>query len=115
GEVSALEPVRLLEAAHVALRAAGPAVVLADDLQWVDGLSLALCHYLVRAAESGGAPLALIASGRPSANETLLSASLAQVLPRQRLARLELGPLAGGEALELVRSLAPGLDDVQAR
>jgi|GEM_PF-1026332 len=115
GEVSALEPVRILEAAHVALRAAGPAVVLADDLQWVDGLSVALCHYLVRAAEISGAPLALIAAGRPSANDASLSASLAQVLPAQRLARLELGPLASGEALELVRSLAPGLGDAQAR
>jgi len=115
GKVSALEPVRILEAAHGTLKAAGPAVVLADDLQWVDGLSVALCHYLVRAAEGSGAPLALIAAGRPSANDASLSASLAQVLPPQRLTRLELGPLAGGEALELVRSLAPGLGDVRAR
>src|SRR5215813_1559242 len=73
GKVSALEPVRILEAAHRALTAAGPAVVLADDLQWVDGLSLALCHYLVRAGETSGAPLALIAAGRPSATEASLS------------------------------------------
>jgi DNA-binding CsgD family transcriptional regulator len=115
GTVSAVEPVRILEAAHRAVEAGGTAVVLADDLQWVDGLSLALCHYLVRAAETSGAPLALIAAGRPSANDASLSASLAQVLPAQRLTRLELGPLATGEALELVRSLAPGLGDAQAR
>lgn len=105
----------ILEAANRALEAAGPAVILADDLQWVDGLSLALCHYLVRAAETSGAPLALIAAGRPSANDASLSVSLAQVLPGQRLTRLELGPLASGEALELARSLAPGLGDAQAR
>jgi hypothetical protein len=52
---------------HRAL-AAPVGVILADDLQWVDGLSLALCHYLVQAAETSGAPLALIATGRPSAN-----------------------------------------------
>jgi DNA-binding CsgD family transcriptional regulator len=115
GKVSTLEPVRILEAAHRVLEAAGPAVVLADDLQWVDGLSLALCHYLVRAAETSGGPLALIAAGRPSANEASLSVSLAKLLPAQRLTRLELGPLARGEALELVRSLAPGLGDGQAR
>jgi DNA-binding CsgD family transcriptional regulator len=115
GKASALEPVRILEAAHRALRAAGPAVVFADDLQWVDGLSLALCHYLVRAAEASGAPLALIAAGRLSANDASLSVSLAQVLPPRRVTRLELGPLAGGDAVELVRSLAPGLGDAQAR
>jgi DNA-binding CsgD family transcriptional regulator len=115
GTVATLEPVRILEAAHRALEAAGPAVVVADDLQWVDGLSVALCHYLVRAAETSGAPLALIAAGRPSENDASLSVSLAQVLPAQRLTRLELGPLASGEAVELVRSLAPGLGDAQAR
>jgi DNA-binding CsgD family transcriptional regulator len=115
GTVAGMEPVRILEAAHRAVAAAGPAVVFADDLQWVDGLSLALCHYLVRAGETSGAPLALIAAGRPSAAEASLSASLAQVLPAPRVTRVELGPLASGEALELVRSLAPGLRDAQAR
>jgi DNA-binding CsgD family transcriptional regulator len=110
-----LEPVRILEATHGALEAVGPAVVLVDDLQWVDGLSLALCHYLVRAAESSGAPLALIAAGRPSANDASLVASLAQVLPPGRRKRLELLPLTRGEALELVQTLAPGLGDAQTR
>src|SRR5262245_9733888 len=115
GTVAAVEPVRILEAAHRAVAAAGPAVVFADDLQWVDGLSLALAHYTVRAAETSGAPLALIAAGRPSANDVSLSASLAQVLRAPRVTQVELGPLASGEALELVRSLAPGLRDAQAR
>ena len=48
---SALDPMRLFEAAHRALSRLEPAVLLIDDLQWVDDLSLALCHYLVRAAE----------------------------------------------------------------
>jgi DNA-binding CsgD family transcriptional regulator len=115
GTESAVEPVRILEAAHRAVEAAGSAVILVDDLQWVDSLSLALCHYLVRAAETSGAPLALIAAGRPSANDASLSASLAQVLPAQRWTRLELGPLASGETVELVTSLAPGLGEAQTR
>jgi predicted ATPase len=49
-ESPTLEPVRIFEAAHRALRSKGPALVLVDDVQWVDDLSLALCHYLVRAA-----------------------------------------------------------------
>jgi DNA-binding CsgD family transcriptional regulator len=113
-EGSALEPVRLFEAAHRALRAVGPALVLIDDLQWADDLSLAFCHYLVRAAEATGDPLALVAAGRPSPNEASLWLSLGHVLPAERLARVELGPLAGGEALELVKTLAPALGDDEA-
>jgi DNA-binding CsgD family transcriptional regulator len=110
---TALEPVRVFEAVHRALR--GPAFVTVDDLQWVDELSLALCHYLVRGAEASGPPLALIAVGRPSANSTAFASSLAQVLPAERLASLELGPLASEEALELVKTLAPRVEEPQAR
>jgi DNA-binding CsgD family transcriptional regulator len=112
---SALEPMRVFEAAHYALRAIGPALVLVDDLQWADELSVALSHYLVRAAEATGEPLAVLAAGRPSPNEASLSASLGQVLPPERLRRLELGPLPSGEALELTKALAPALTDEEVR
>jgi DNA-binding NarL/FixJ family response regulator len=114
-EASMLEPMRVFEAAHCALRTIGPALVLVDDLQWVDDLSLALCHYLVRAAEATGEPLALVAAGRPSPNEASLSASLGQVLSAERLTRLELGPLMSGEALALAKALAPTLRDDEAQ
>jgi len=48
--VAPLEPLRIFETAHRALRQVGRPLLLVDDLQWVDELSLALCHYLVRAA-----------------------------------------------------------------
>ncbi len=114
-EAAALQPLRIFESAHRALRRVGPALVLVDDVQWIDELSLALCHYLVRAAHDRGEPLALIACGRPSPTSVSLSESLAQVLPAKRLQRLELGPLASGEALELVGMLDPGLADAAAR
>jgi DNA-binding CsgD family transcriptional regulator len=114
-EGSPLEPLRVFEAAHRALRAVGVALVLVDDLQWVDELSLALCHYLVRAAEANQQPLALIAVARPSPNEASFLASLAQVLPGERLRQVELGPLAGAEALELAKALAPTAGDDAAR
>jgi DNA-binding CsgD family transcriptional regulator len=112
---SPLEPLRVFEAAHRALRAAGAALVLVDDLQWVDELSLALCHYVVRAAEATQQPLALIAVARPSPNEASFLASLAQVLPEKRLVQVELGPLSGTEALELAKALAPAAGDDAAR
>jgi DNA-binding CsgD family transcriptional regulator len=114
-EGSALERVQVFETAHRVLRVTGATLVLIDDLQWVDDLSLALCHYLVRAAEADGPPLALVAAGRPSANAMSLAASLGQVLPADRLAQIELGPLASAEAIELVNALAPRVGEAAAR
>jgi DNA-binding CsgD family transcriptional regulator len=114
-EAAALQPLRIFESAHRALRMVGPALVLVDDVQWIDELSLALCHYLVRAAHDRGEPLALIAGGRASPNSVSLVESLAQVLLPERFRRLELGPLASGEALELVGLLEPGLSRGAAR
>ncbi|MEJ7696930.1 MAG: ATP-binding protein [Candidatus Limnocylindrales bacterium] len=50
-EPSWLEPIRLFEATHQAIRGAGRVLLTLDDLQWMDGTSVALCHYLLRAAE----------------------------------------------------------------
>lgn len=52
---SALAPMQVFEAAHRALDAFERLLVTVDDLQWVDELSLALCHYLVRARPGRGA------------------------------------------------------------
>ena len=114
-ERSALEPMRVFEAAHGALDMVGPALVFVDDLQWVDDLSLALCHFLVRAGETSGQPLSVVAVGRPSENATSLAASFAHVLPAERLVQLELGRLTDHEALELVKALVPKIDDGAAR
>ena len=114
-ESSPLEPVRVFEAAYRVFRYVEPSLVLADDLQWVDDLSLALLHYLVRAAEGGGVGLALLAATRPSANASSLADSLAQVVPAERILSLELGPLAADEALELAKALSPDVEHDTAR
>src|SRR5438067_183250 len=98
-DAAALQPLRIFESAHRALRMIGPALVLVDDVQWIDELSLAICHYLVRAAHDRGESLALIAGGRPSGTWIALVESLAQVLPPEHLRRVEFWPVASGEAL----------------
>jgi DNA-binding NarL/FixJ family response regulator len=112
---SPTEPIRVFEAAHRAFRAVGPALVLVDDVQWLDHLSLALCHYLVRAAEANGDALALIAAARPASAAASFTASLRHLLPLEHVTEIDLAPLDDAEALELVKELAPTLRDDAAR
>jgi len=103
-----LQPLGLFEAAHRALRALGPSLILADDLQWADEQTLALCHYLMRAAQTLMQPVALIAASRPSRNADTLVAALEELLPQDSLATLTLKPLSRQEGLALAAELAPG-------
>jgi DNA-binding CsgD family transcriptional regulator len=112
---STLEPMRVFETTHRALGALEPALVWMDDIQWVDELSLALCHYVVRAAEATGQRLTLIGAARPSPQASSLGASLGQLLPEERFTTIELGPLSQQHALELVLDLAPTLETAAAQ
>jgi len=114
-ERSALERVRIFEATHRALRTAGPALVVVDDLQWVDDLSLALVHFLLRAAATDGQSLAVIAASRPSPKEATFSTSVENVLQPDHVLRFELEPLSAAEGVELIKALAPALGDDEAR
>ena len=60
------DALRIFEAAQQALGGYGPLLVVIDDLQWVDERSIALTHYLLRAAKQTGRTLALLAAARPS-------------------------------------------------
>lgn len=105
-EATPLEPVRVFEAAHRALRALEPALLVVDDLQWVDELSLALCHYLICAARESGQRLVIFAATRPGGS----GVSLADALPPERVSWIELAPLSREEGIELVLGLDAGLD-----
>lgn len=104
-----MEPIRVFEAAHQALDRLSPSAIVVDDVQWVDELSLALCHYLVRAAGGATRPLLLVAAGRPSSPLAALRSSLERVLPADHLAVIELGPIAHDDGVALVQSLRPDL------
>lgn len=115
GEGGELGRLRIFEAAHRALRSAAPALLLVDDLQWADELSLALFHYLVRAAEATSHSLAVVVASRPCPAVDALAAALFQVLGDQALTRtIELGPLAQADSVRLVLELSPALGRVGA-
>ena len=109
-----LEPIRLFEAVHGALRQLGPAVLTIDDLQWVDEMSLALCHYLVRAATGAGQSLATVAASRPSSVAATFGEALQRSLGTDRFRVLELGPLDLDDGVLLAQGLDPALDSTEA-
>lgn len=102
----AFEPLRIFEAAHRALRAVEPALLVIDDLQWVDDLSLSLCHYLVRAAVESRQRLAVLAATRPGGpGEELLG-----ILLHADGHRIELDSLDQQDGTALAQALDPTLD-----
>ncbi|HEX5240115.1 MAG TPA: AAA family ATPase, partial [Candidatus Limnocylindrales bacterium] len=107
----ARDPVRIFEAAHRALAAAGSALVVVDDTQWLDDLTLALLLYLVRAAAAGSGGLALLAAGRPSPASDDLTRAIEAALPAGHRAVLDLAPLNRSDGIELARGLDGKLDE----
>ena len=114
GDGVPLEPLRLFEAAHRAARSFGATLLVVDDLQWVDPLSVALVHYLLRAAHDDGGRLAVIAASRPSQAAEAFVSSATNALPEQAVVRLELSALPRDEGVQLVQALAPERSGTEA-
>lgn len=113
-EEESLDPLRVFEAAHRALGALGPTLIVLDDLQWADPLSIALCHYLLRAARDSSHRVVLLAASRPTANANAFAESVGSALPSSAVKLLELGGLGRQDGIELARGLAPALSDSEA-
>jgi DNA-binding CsgD family transcriptional regulator len=116
GEVAqeSRDPLRIFEGAHRALAASRPVLIAIDDLQWADDLSIGLIHYLLQAAAGGGSELIVIAAARPSRIAGTFAAALDAVVPADRRAHIELGPLALEEGVSLVQALDASLGDGEA-
>jgi len=115
GQVAALEPIRVFEAAHRTAERLIPFVIFLDDLQWVDELSLALCHYLVRAAVAGRQAAGLVAMSRPSPVVGSFGDALRHVFADSgEFAVVELEPLDRAEGIRLARAVAPDLRSDEA-
>jgi DNA-binding NarL/FixJ family response regulator len=104
-ESGALQPVRFFEAAHRAFRTLERALLVIDDLHWMDELSYALCHYLIRAAGESRQRLAVFAASRPGDR----GVALGDALPADRVSVIELPPLTLEEGVELALSIDPAL------
>ena len=100
----------LFEAAHRAHAAFGPLVLGLDDLQWLDGQSLSLVHYLVAAAESSRHPIAIVAASRPAQVAATFASGMAGLLPDERRAALELRGLPLKDGVALARAIDNDLD-----
>ncbi|MES2209854.1 MAG: AAA family ATPase, partial [Chloroflexota bacterium] len=108
------DPFRIFEAAQRALASEGPILIAIDDLQWVDERSLALIHYLLRAAASTRQATAVIAVARPSPAAAAFRGSIETDLAADRRTFIDLGPLPLEDARSLAKSIDRDLDDAGA-
>ncbi|HET7701874.1 MAG TPA: AAA family ATPase [Candidatus Limnocylindrales bacterium] len=99
----------VFEATHRALMAFGPLTLAVDDLQWIDAQSMALLHYLVRAAESSGRPLVVLAASRHSAAAASYATAIDGVLPAARRRTIDLRGLARDDGVALAQAIDAGL------
>jgi DNA-binding CsgD family transcriptional regulator len=111
---ASLDPLRIFEAAHRSLASLEPMLLVLDDLQWVDPLSIALCHYLLRAARDSRHGLAVLAATRPSTTPIAFADSVSHALGSDAVTILELGGLDRDEGIELAKLVAPQLSEDEA-
>ena len=100
-----IEQLRTLEAAAALLEAAGeaaPVLLVLDDLQWADDLTLQLLRHLLRA--DARVRLLLLATYRDTepSRSALLGEVVTGLARRPDVARLELGPLAEPDVAAMV-------------
>jgi DNA-binding CsgD family transcriptional regulator len=110
-ETGGLDAIRIFESVHRQLARLQPAALFVDDLQWVDPVSLALCHYLVRAVDGSGRGLALVTASRPTPTADQFATSLAAVLGEDRRpGTLHLRPLDRTAGVRFVMDRTGSID-----
>ncbi len=108
------ESIRELAAALLALPAAGPALLLVEDVHWADEATLLVLRRVIRAV--GDLAFLVILTLRSDAAAPELGPLLAALERQPNALRLDLRPLAEGETAELIAALAgAGAAPVPAR
>jgi DNA-binding CsgD family transcriptional regulator len=115
GDRRSRAPIQIFEAAHRALSTFGPFLIAIDDLQWVDEQSLGFIQYLLRAADPARQTLIVIAVSRPSSAAATVASAVESLLPPERRAIIDLGPMPLEDGVSLARSIDDTLDDAAAR
>jgi DNA-binding NarL/FixJ family response regulator len=115
GATRSVEPVRLFEASHRALCASRLTMIVVDDLHWVDEMSLALVHYLVRASADVENGVRLVAASRPSAVAARFLEGCRRSIGAEQVHEMTLAPLTEPDGVRLVRQLTPASSEPDAR
>lgn len=114
-EPEGLEALRVFEAAYRSLAGLWPVLLVVDDLQWLDDLSRALVHYLLRAALDDAEPLVVLCATRPIGEAVAFMRSVDELFEdSDRCVKLSLGPLDRADGIELGLAANPALGDVNA-
>ena len=104
-DVGGLDAIRVFESVHRQLTRLRPTALFVDDLQWADPVSVALCHFLVRAAHGAGRGFALVAASRPSPITDQFARSITAALGEDaRAGTMLLGPLDRPAGIRFVTS-----------
>jgi DNA-binding CsgD family transcriptional regulator len=113
-DAQGLEPIRLFEAAHRAVRERAPVLFAVDDVQWADDLSLALVHYLVRASVRAG-DVRLLCATRPDQRARRFADDVTRLFGPDDVVEIGLTGLERADGVRLATELDPRLDDIRAR
>jgi DNA-binding NarL/FixJ family response regulator len=110
-----LEPLRVFEAAYRTISRLGDVLIVIDDAQWLDELSRALVHYLLRAAHANDETLLMLCAARPTAVSTAFAASVRRLFAdSDGYVELSLSPLDRADGMRLAQLMQPALADDRA-
>jgi tetratricopeptide (TPR) repeat protein len=104
---------RLFEAIHGLLRQAvaeRPAAILLDDIQWMDGTSCALLHYIARGADTSELLLVCAAREGEIDDNAAATAVLRSLARDGRIRAIGLGRLDAADTDALIRAVDPALE-----
>ncbi|MBW3536756.1 MAG: LuxR C-terminal-related transcriptional regulator [Actinobacteria bacterium] len=102
------------ERCYQAVVASAPLLLVVDDLQWLDPLSIGLVHYVIRGVSAADVPLATIVASRASSEASDFIDSIRRALPSESVHVVELAPLSRSAGIAVATSVDPTLDETEA-